>query len=138
MNNLSKSHSPPDKKLSRKNDPEVIIDFVFDRGLFYISIKNIAEKPVYRVSVKFDKKLFGIEGTKEISALPLFKNIEFMPPNKEITTFLDTSASYFNGKNPTLISAEIKYIDSYGKRNSHTIKHDLKIYREIGYINLGK
>ncbi|MBI5025186.1 MAG: hypothetical protein HZC12_00350 [Nitrospirae bacterium] len=112
----------------------VIVDFVFDNGLFFISIKNIIDEPVFKVSIKFDKKIFGVEGSKEISALPLFQNIEFLPPQKEIMTFLDTSASYFRRGEPTKISARISYQDSKGTKYSTTIKHNLEIYKEIGYI----
>lgn len=112
----------------------VIVDFVFAKGLFFISIKNIVDRPVFKVSVKFSKKIFGVEGTKEISALPLFKNIEFLPPQKEISTFLDTSASYFRRKGPTRIVSRISYQDADGTGYSDTIKHNLEIYRGIGYI----
>ena len=114
--------------------PEVIIDFIFEDGLFYISIKNIGAIPAYKVSTKFDKTIIGVEGKKTISELPLFKCIEFLPPDKEIRTFLDTSPSYFSRNEPTNISIQIRYEDSRGKKYSNTIKHNLEIYREIGYI----
>lgn len=114
----------------------VIVDFVFDNGLFFISIKNIIDEPVFKISIKFDKKIFGVEGSKEISALPLFQNIEFLPPQKEIMTFLDTSASYFKRREPTKISARISYQDSKGTIYSTTIKHNLEIYKKIGYIRI--
>ncbi len=121
------------KAKDKPSDPEVIVDFLFDRGLFFISIKNIAAKSAFKVSVQFDKKIYGIEGTKEISALALFRNIEFLPPQKEIVTFLDTSASYFKRKQPTKITTRVSYQDADGTKHAHTIKHDLGIYREIGY-----
>ena len=114
--------------------PDVIVDFIFDAGLFFISIINIGDKPAFKVSVTFDKKIRGLAGTKEISALPLFNNIEFLAPGKKITTFLDRSESYFGRKGPTKISASISYRDSKGTRYSVKIKHDLGIYRDIGYI----
>jgi len=114
--------------------PEVIVDFIFDSGLFYISIKNIGDKPAFRVSIQFDKKIVGVEGSKEISALPLFRNIEFLAPKKEILTFLDTSTSYFRRGEPTKISARILYQDHNGTKHTTTINHDLEIYKEIGYI----
>jgi hypothetical protein len=113
--------------------PEVIIDFIFEEGLFYISIKNIGARPAYKVSTKFDKTIVGVEGKKAISELPLFKCIEFLPPDKEIRTFLDTSSSYFSRNEPTKISVQIRFEDSRGKIYSNTINHNLEIYREIGY-----
>lgn len=114
--------------------PDVILDFIFRDGLFFISISNIGDKPAYKVSVKFDCKVYGLAGTKEISALPLFRNIEFLAPKKEIVTFLDSSSSYFGREGPTKIAARISYRDSQGAKRSVTINHDLEIYREIGYM----
>jgi hypothetical protein len=123
------------EKLNEKFfSPDVIVDFIFDSGLLFISIKNISDRPAYRISIKFNKKISGIDGTKEISALPLFKNIEFLAPKKEITTFLDSSVSYFARGEPSDISARITYLDFCGTKRSATIKHNLEIYKEIGYI----
>ncbi len=114
--------------------PEVIVDIVFEDGLFYISIWNIGAKPAYRVSTQFDKPIVGIEGKKTISELPLFECIEFLSPGREMRTFLDTSSSYFSRNEPTSISARTSYEDSRGRRYSSTVKHNLEIYREIGYV----
>ena len=114
--------------------PEVIVDFKFDHGLFFIGVKNIGEKSAHKISVKFDKPLYGVGGLKEVSSLRLFKNIEFLPPQKEIETFLDHSSSYFQRKEPTQLKTEISYKDSQGNKYLNSLKHDLRIYKEIGYI----
>lgn len=115
--------------------PNVIIDFIFDKGLLFISIKNVGKRSAYKTSIKFDNKIIGVEGTKEVSAISLFNNIEFLPPKKEIITFLDTSTSYFKSKNPTKISANLTYYDCYDIKYNKVIKHDLEIYRQIGFID---
>ena len=125
----------PRRKAARLSGPDVILDFVFDRGLLFISIKNIGDEPAFAVRVQFSSRLMGIGGTKEISALPLFHNLEFLPPQKEIVTFFDTSASYFGSGQATNISARITARDSSGARRVVTIRHNLEIYREIGYIS---
>jgi hypothetical protein len=121
---------PREDNLSR---PEVIVDFVFHEGLLFISIKNIRNEPALKVKVKFDKKIKGLGGNKVISSLPLFRNIEFLAPHKEITTFLDSSASFFSRGEPTQIQARISYQGSTGKKYTSTIIHNLEIYREIAY-----
>ncbi len=137
----TKSSSPPkDLEVTHgaQTAPEVIVDFVFEDGLFFISISNISDRPAYKVSTKFSSKFFGIGGTKEISALPLFRNIEFLAPRKQILTFLDQSGLYFARKEPTKISARISYLDSAQRKYAVTIDHDLEIYREIGFIRTAK
>lgn len=114
--------------------PEVIVEFLFDRGLLYISVNNIGNRPAISVSVKFDKKILGLGGTREISALAVFKNIEFLGPQREIVTLLDSSSSYFKRKQPTKISALINYQDLEKRRYEISIKHDLEIYRDLVFV----
>jgi hypothetical protein len=136
-----KNSSMPDKRKkkarTRKSlealESDVIVDFIFDEGLFFIAIKNLGDRPAYKVSVKFDCRIYGFGG-KDICALPLFCNIEFLAPHKTITTFLDSSGSYFSSGGATKISARVAYHDSRGTRRVATIRHDLEIYREIGFI----
>jgi hypothetical protein len=120
--------------LRSERQPEVILDFIFEDGLFFIAIKNIGAGPAHDVSVAFDKKFTGVEGAKEISAMPLFRKIPFLAPQKEIRAFLDHSASYFHRRQPTNIRATITFKDSAGVKHSSVLKHDLKIYRDIGYV----
>lgn len=117
-----------------EREPEVIVDFVFEDGLFFIVIKNISAIPAHEVSVVFNKKFTGVEGAKNISALPLFRNIPFLAPHKEIVAFLDTSASYFRRRQPARIRATIAWKDASGARHQSVLRHDLSIYKEIGYV----
>ena len=114
--------------------PDVIVEFLFDRGLLFVSINNIGNQPALVVSVKFNKKITGAGGKKEISALPLFTQIEFLGPKREIVTFLDASDSYFRRKQPTKIVAQVSYTDRQKRKYSTTINHDLEIYRELPYL----
>ncbi len=118
---------------SESRTPDVIVDFVFDEGLFFISVSNISDQPAYKVSVTFDRKIPRLDG-KNVATLPLFRNIEFLAPHKEIVMFLDSSGSYFSKKRPTKISARISYEDAQGAKRVVTIKHDLEIYRALGFI----
>lgn len=135
---MAQAKSSRSKSLNEKSPPEapskpprVIVDFVFDQGLFFIAVKNISDIPAYKVSVKFNHKIYGLGGAREVSALPLFRNIEFLAPQKEITTFLDSSDSYFARKQPTKVKAQISYNDDEGKKHSVAISHDLEIYRNL-------
>jgi len=83
-----------------------------------------------------DKEIVGVAGEKKISDLALFKCLEFLPPQKEIRTFLDSSASYFARNEPLMISTLIKYEDARKKRYVTKTDHNLEIYREIGTIRI--
>lgn len=114
--------------------PDVVVEFLFDRGLLFISVRNIGARPATKISVKFDKKMIGLGGTKDISDLALFNNIEFLGPGREIITLLDASNSYFRRKQPTKISARVSYTDVEKRNYEVTINHDLEIYRELPYL----
>jgi len=118
--------------------PEVIVDFLFEDGLFFITVKNIGDAPAHAVSVTFDKKFTGLEGAREISALPLFRKIPFLAPQKEITAFLDRSASYFRRRQPAKLRATIVFQDSSGETQRTVLRHDLGIYKDLGYVRRGK
>ena len=117
-----------------EREPMLILDFVFEEGLFFIAVKNISANPAYDVSVTFDKKFTGVEGAKDISSPRLFRKIPFLAPEKEIVAFLDTSASYFRRRQPTNIWATIHYKNAAGAVCNSVVRHDLSIYKEIGYI----
>lgn len=126
---------PPDDKnklLDRR--PEVIVDFIFDQGLFFIAVENIGDSPAIKVSARFEPNFSGVGGQVEVSSLPLFANIEFLAPHKPIRTFLDTSSGYFERGEATRISVHINYQDREDRQFQDTIYHDLSIYQDIGYV----
>jgi hypothetical protein len=114
--------------------PDVIVEFLFDQGLLFICVRNIGAKPALSIAVKFDKKILGLGGTKDISSLALFRKIEFLGPQRQIMVFLDHSGSYFRHKQPTRVQASISYKDGQETKYGAVITHDLEIYRDIPYL----
>ena len=55
------------KKIENERaEPEVILDSEYDdNGILYIIIENIGLSSAYKVSIKFDKEITGIEGEKK-------------------------------------------------------------------------
>lgn len=114
--------------------PDVIVDFEFRQGLFFLSIRNAGTKPAINVRVDFAPPFTGCAGEKSVTELPLFKDLTYLAPDRRIETFVDTSASYFQRKQPTRIKVSVEYRDSHGRRFAESFEHNLEIYREIGYI----
>lgn len=114
--------------------PDVIVDLDFDRGLLFIVVRNLGGRPALDVETRFNRKLIGLGGTKDVSALPLFRNIPFLAPGKEIRTLLDTAASWFGRRRATTITARVTYRDAEGRDYRGTMSHDLEIYRDIAYV----
>jgi len=115
----------------------VIVDLDFDGGLFFLAVRNLGDRPAIDVRTTFDRKLIGLGGRKDVSALPLFRSIPFLAPHKEIRTLLDTAAAWFARGGPTTVTAQVAYRDADGKDYRATMAHDLEIYREIAYVKGG-
>jgi hypothetical protein len=114
--------------------PDVILDVVFEDGLFFLVLRNIGTRPALAVSTEFGRPLPGLGGTKDVAALPLFRRLEFLAPGREIRTLLDSSASWFRRRQGTKITARLAYRDVGGGRYETTVKHDLAVYREVAYV----
>jgi hypothetical protein len=116
------------------HDAGVILDVVFDRGLLFLVVENLTDRPAHAVRIKFDKPFSGVGGTKQMQRLALFRKLEFLAPYKAIEVFLDRSASYFARDEPTQLTAAISWRTPEGARRSATVHHDLEIYRDLGFI----
>ena len=119
---------------AERSDPEVILDVVFERGLLFLVVANIGERPAHRVRIRFEQPFTGIGGTRKMQRLALFRRLEFLAPGRSIETFLDRSASYFARDEPTQLTAALSWRTPEGERRSSTIHHDLEIYRDLGFI----
>ena len=122
---------------SEEREFHVSVDFVFEDGLLYAVVANIGERPALKVSCRFEPAFHGLGGSVEVSRLPLFRNIEYLAPGKEIRTLVDSSAAYFARKEPTKLEIAVTYRDEDGARRQATIAHDLGIYRDLAYVAPG-
>lgn len=115
--------------------PRIIVEFVFDRGLLSIAVRNIGERPALKVAVAFEPQFNGMGGAKRVSEQGLFRNIEFLGPGREVSTLLDHCAAYLARGEPARISARVTYCDVDGGTFSDTMAHDLGIYRDVAYAD---
>ena len=117
-----------------ERESDVIVDFVFEDGLLYAVVANIGERPALKVSCRFEPEFSGLGGSVRVSRLPLFRNIEYLAPHKEIRTLVDTSAGYFARKQPRKVQVTVTYREESGARRQASIAHDLGIYRDLAYV----
>lgn len=110
------------------------MDFEFRQGSFFLSIRNLGRTAARAVRVDFAPGFTGLEGQKEVTALPLFTDLTYLAPDRRLETFLDTSASYFQREQPTRIKVSVRYHDRDGNQYLDRFEHNLEIYRELGYV----
>ena len=84
----------------------------------------------------FDKPFKGLGGAKRISDMRVFRRVEFMPPGKAFSQFVDPLAAYARRKEPMHLVATVSYRDDDDNRYEERIPHDLKIYLELGQANI--
>ena len=117
-----------------RDDGEVILDVVFERGLLFLVLANTGDRAAHGVRVKFDRAFTGVGGAKRMHRLALFRKLEFLAPRKSIEVFLDRSDAWFARGEPTELTARVTWRTSDGARRAATIHHDLEIYRDLGFI----
>ena len=120
--------------MDERVEADVILDVVFERGLLFLVLANVGDRPAHGVRVKFAERFSGVGGTKRIDRLSLFRRLEFLAPRRSIEVFLDRSASYFARAEPTRLTAAVSWRTADGERRRTTIVHDLEIYRDLGFI----
>ena len=129
---------PPGRRARRtgteRTAPEVIVDFVFDDGLLYVSLQNIGEVPAYDVRAGFDPPFRGLGGEQDAAALRMFRNTPFLGPRRTIRSFLDRSAAYFARGEPRSIAVSITYRDVARRQYRRTIQHDLAVYEDLAFV----
>ena len=132
-NSISKMKGGP-ARAPGEGDPDVILDVIFEDGLFFLAIQNISSRPALDVVVTFRKPLMGLGGGKEISASPLFHGIPSLAPQKEIRTLLDSVEAFFARRQSALVEAQITFRDRARGSFATAIRHDLRIYKELAYV----
>lgn len=109
----------------------LIIDFEIDASTVYLLIKNIGNTALLNLKIKPSTAIFGLEGTKNLSELNIFKEIKYLAPLKEIKIFIDGYDSFFHHLKKTLIEFHITYQDEYKTIFKTKISHDLNIYTDL-------
>jgi hypothetical protein len=112
-------------------DPAVVVDVVFEEGLLFLSVRNISNRPAYRVRARFRP---AIGGVRRVSRLALFRRLEFLAPGREIRTLLDSTACYFGRDEPSAFVVTVSYETADGRRHRHEVPHDLEIYRDLAWV----
>jgi len=111
----------------------VILDFVFDDGLLFVSLANVGDGPAFDVRVEFSEPIHGAEGA-EIGGLALFRRLTFLAPGRSVTAFVDSTAAYFGRGEPEKVTASIRWTEPEREACSAAIRHDLGVYRDLPFI----
>jgi len=126
--------APTNLAASSTGQPDVILDFIFDHGMLFIRLENIGEGPATHVTTAFAPVFRGLDGTRDMTSLALFKGIEYFAPARRIDVFMDTSEAFFRRNEPTKIIVTLSYRNHANVPMMKQIVHDLGIYRDLPYL----
>lgn len=115
------------------------VDVIFERGLLFLAIRNNSSDPVFNVKTKFLTRIkFPPMASRPplpyLTDLPVFQNILFLAPHKEIRVFLDGYVSYMMTGQPMELKMTVEFDTPAGEHIRNNIFHNLEIYRGVGYI----
>lgn len=114
--------------------PEVIFEVLFEEGNLFLALRNIGARPALSVRTQLKPAFKGLGGAEDYTRMPVFRNIEFLGPGREIRMLLDAAGAYFARDEPTAIAAVLTYADDAGQKYETRVRHDLEIYRSLPYL----
>ena len=115
-------------------NPNIILDFVLKGESIYIRFVNPSDFEAYRVRVNFDQTIWGLNGSKKISGISIFRNLTYFPPHKEFLIYVDEIRSFFNALKRVIVKVQLNYSNAGKKRFRKEIIHNLKIYKDFPII----
>jgi hypothetical protein len=113
-------------------DDGVVVDVVFEDGVLYLELANLAERPALNVECSFDPTLVDVQG-RDVSELRVFRCVEFLGPRRRVRTLLDSVTGYFGRKGPARVAVTVEYERPGSARTARTVTHDLELYGELAY-----
>ena len=116
----------------RTTDPSVILDLACERGMFLFVLSHRGDTPVRDISVKFRRKIVGMGGDLDISGLPIWTNLTFLPPGKEIRVPIDIAATFLARDKGKPLTVVVSYTEGdQDDRWMAEITHDFTAYRDM-------
>jgi hypothetical protein len=114
-------------------DDGVVVDVVFECGVLYLELANLADRPALNVTCSFDPPVVDVHG-RDVAKLPLFRRVEFLGPRRRIRTLLDSSPGYFAREPAMRVTISVEYERPGEERRTTQVTHDLEIFRELAYL----
>lgn len=114
-------------------DDGVVVDIVFEAGVLYLELANLADRPALNVTCRFEPPLVDVDG-RNVAELALFRHVGFLGPRRRIRTLLDSTTGYFARKPATRVTVAVEYERPNQARRVTEVTHDLDVFRELTYL----
>jgi hypothetical protein len=131
---VGKKKQAAESATSRGARPEVIVDFELEGGLLFVVLANVGSSSARAVKVRFEPEFHGLGGKKSIPRMRMFRALDLLAPQRRLRQLVDDFAAYTAREEPVAIEVALDYRDRDGQRFEERIRHDLRIYRELGEV----
>jgi len=118
-----------------KTPPNVIVDFCLEQEFLFLKITNHSDAEATHVKVSFHKNVYLRQAKTTLNKLPIFEQLLYFAPHKEIKIFIDQIDSFFKKNKTPSYRVKITCRDVSGKQVfTKTIYHNLNIYRNLPIV----
>lgn len=107
-----------------------MLDTALEKGLVWLIVENVGDASAHRISVRFSRRLMGLGGQVEVSALPLFKDLGFLAAGKSHRIVLDRADLVLSGRRSYVFTAIVDFQDDRGRKHTSKARHNLGIYQQ--------
>ena len=115
-----------------KTIPNVVVDFDLEEGLLFFRIENASDYEASQIKISSNRNIYALQKRKTLNKLPIFNNLLYLPPRKEIKIFVDQIDSFFRYNKTPHYRFKINYKDVTGKQAfAKSIFHNLDIYKDL-------
>lgn len=111
--------------------PYVLAEVLLEQEWLLLVVRNIGLRPAVDLHIRWEPRFSGLGGEQATSELPLFRELSYLGPGREICTLLDSRQAYFARGEPARLVAYLQYRDEQGSRYQHTIRHNLEVFRDL-------
>jgi hypothetical protein len=109
---------------------EVVLDVEVEHGLVHLVLANCGDAAATSIRVEFSRRLLGLDGTLDLSELPVFKRLGVLRPGRTLRVFWDTAASLLmRDDRAAPFTAAVSWDERARHRQRADYQHDLSIYR---------
>ena len=111
---------------------EVVLDVDVEKNRVHLVLANCGDAVATDVQVKFSRRLLGLAGTLDVSALPVFKHLGVLRPGRALRVFWDAAPSLLSQRSEAApFVATVSWSERLRPRQQADYRHDLSVYRQL-------
>lgn len=109
---------------------DVLLDTRVDAGALEFVLRCTGPGAAHAVRVRFSRVIRDLAGAR-VNDNPLFTQLEFLAPGREVVLLVDTLAGYVKRRQPARFDVRIAWRDDAGRDGRRDLTHDLAAWTQL-------